>query len=62
MTKLDQKRRVTFGSLTLCHPDGRPIQGGDLVAGRVYDIDLETGVTVAKNRKERRAKRPARKG
>ena len=33
-----------------------------LVAGRVYDIDLETGVTVAKNRKGRRSKRPREKG
>jgi hypothetical protein len=58
MIALDQtgrtKPRVTFGSLTLCHPDGRPLQGGDLVAGRVYEIDLKTGVTDAKNRKERR--------
>jgi hypothetical protein len=49
---------VTIGprAVPLVKPDGKPLQGGDLVPGRVYEVDIETGKTVwpPRNRKARR--------
>jgi hypothetical protein len=53
------KNGVTYDNVTLVHPDGKPVLAGDLIAGRVYDIDLKTGVVIARNRAERRANHPA---
>jgi hypothetical protein len=50
---------VTYDNVTLVHPDGKPMLAGDLIAGRVYDLDLKTGVVIARNRTERRASHPA---
>ena len=46
---------VTYDNVTLVHPDGKPMQAGDLIAGRVYEINPQTGVVIARNRAERRA-------
>jgi hypothetical protein len=50
---------VTYDNVTLVHPDGKPMLAGDLIAGRVYEIDPQTGVVIARNRAERRANHPA---
>ena len=41
---------VTYDNVTLVHPDGKPVQAGDLIAGCVYDIDLKAGVVIAGSR------------
>jgi hypothetical protein len=42
--------------MTLHKPDGSPLRAGDLVAGRVYAVNIETGEVQwpPKNRKMRR--------
>src|ERR1700751_745629 len=33
---------VTYDNVTLIHLDGKPMQAGDLIAGRVYEINPQT--------------------
>jgi hypothetical protein len=48
----------SHGPMVLHKPDGTKLQGGDLVAGRVYEINITTGEVrwPPRNRKTRRTK------
>jgi hypothetical protein len=45
--------------MVLHKPDGSPLKGGDLVAGRVYEVNVSTGELKwpPRNRKARRTKK-----
>jgi hypothetical protein len=49
-------------SVKLVHPDGRPVEAGDLKAGQAYSFDAETGVVVpcGKTKRVRIAPNPSR--
>jgi hypothetical protein len=36
--------QFTGGRAIMLHPDGRPVQGGDLKAGQAFTFDPDTGI------------------